>query len=89
MILQAILTFFYSTLGTYITLLDIPDLPRSVTRVLDTMMDYINSGIQIAANYLPLDLMVQLFGIILAVDIGIRLYHFVMWIIKKIPLSIE
>ena len=27
-----------------------------------------------------------LFGIVVAIEVGIKIYHFVMWVLKKIPM---
>lgn len=44
------------------------------------------TGAGILANYTPLGYFMILFGVILAIDAGLVIYHFVMWIIRKIPM---
>lgn len=64
----------------------IPSLPSNVTGYIDTLFGYLETGASILSNYTPLGYLLTLFGIIVAVDGGILIYHFVMWILKKIPM---
>ena len=66
---------------------ELPKLPADVYGYIDTIFDYITAGASIVANYVPLDYLMVLFGVLLAVDAGIMVYHFVMWILRKIPLA--
>ena len=85
MIIEALLNLIYGLMSV-LMVLNIPDMPAEVQSYINSFFDYLASGVGIVANYVPLDYLLVLFGVILAVDVGIMLYHFIMWIIKKIPM---
>lgn len=85
MLIELLLNLIYKLLGLLL-IFEIPQLPSQVTIYIDSMFNYLVSGASILANYTPLSYLLTLFGIILAVDVGINIYHFVMWILKKIPM---
>lgn len=66
---------------------DIPSFPEEVTEYINQFMSFVSAGAGIVANYIPLGYCITLFGIILAIDIGISVYHLVMWVLRKIPVA--
>lgn len=66
---------------------EIPKLPPEVLGYIETAFQYIEAGAGIVANYVPLPYFMTLFGLLLAVDAAIVIYHFVMWILRKIPMA--
>lgn len=84
MIIQALLEMVTWLMDTLI-IFEIPSFPEQVYGYLDTAKEYLVVGGGIFANYAPMEYVVTLYGIILAVDAGILIYHLVMWIIKKVP----
>lgn len=66
--------------------ISIPGLPEGVRDVVTGALDFISVGVALLANYCDIGYLVTLFGVILAVDAGMLIYKFVMWIIKKIPM---
>lgn len=85
MLIQLLLQLIY-TIFDKLLILNIPQLPEQVQNYINTLFDYLVSGASVLANYTPLSYLLTLFGVILAVDIGINVYKFVMWILKKIPM---
>lgn len=85
MIIQLLLTLIH-TIFDKMLIFSIPQLPTEVQSYIDSLFDYLVSGASILANYTPLSYLLTLFGIIVAIDIGINVYKFVMWILKKIPM---
>lgn len=85
MIIQALLDGIYNIMSV-LFVFDIPDLPGEVHSYIETAFEYIVAGAGLLANYTPLSYLMILFGVLLAVDAGIVIYHLVMWIIKKIPM---
>lgn len=85
MIIEMLLTGIYNILD-FLLILNIPALPDSVHGYVDTLFDYIVAGAGVLANYTPFEYLLVLFGVLLAVDAGIMIYHFVMWVIRKIPM---
>lgn len=85
MIIETILTAIYNIMD-FLMFFKIPNLPDSALEYVNEFFDYLVVGAGILANYSPLQYLFVLFGIILSVDAAILVYHFVMWIIKKIPM---
>lgn len=85
MIIEMLLNLIKNLLNTLLVF-SIPQLPAEVQTYIDMMFNYLVSGASILANYTPLPYLLTLFGIIVAIDIGINVYKFVMWILKKIPM---
>lgn len=86
MIIEMLLDLLYGIFNLLTTPINIPDLPPQAMSYIDSMFNYITAGAGILANYTPLSYLLVLFGVILAIEIGLKLYHFVMWIVKKIPM---
>lgn len=86
MIVKALMNLLYNVFSLLTSPIKIPGMPEQVRTVLATLTDYIATGIAIASNYFDLNYLFMLFGIVVAVDAGILIYKFVMWILKKIPM---
>lgn len=85
MIIQGLLDVIYN-LFKLLLVFEIPQLPEQVTEYINTLFEYLAMGAQLLANYTPYTYLMSLFVLLLAVDAGIGIYHFVMWIIRKIPM---
>lgn len=86
MIIEMLLNVIKNLLNVLL-FFEIPPLPEDVTGYFDTLFGYLETGASILSNYTPLSYLLVLFGIILAVDAAIIVYHFVMWILRKIPVA--
>lgn len=86
MIVESLMGLVYYIL-TMLMQFEIPNLPSEVYEYIETLFDYMSTGAGLLANYVPLPLLVSLFALLLTVDGSIILYHFVMWIIRKIPMA--
>lgn len=84
MIIEMLMSLLYNLLDL-VMVIEIPALPESVMGYVNTLFDYMSAGASILANYTPLGYLLTLFGVLVAVDGGIMVYHFVMWVIRKIP----
>lgn len=84
MIIKALLEIVTWLMDTLI-IFEIPSLPEEIHGYLEIASEYLVVGGGIFANYAPIEFVVSLYSIILAVDAGILIYHLVMWIIKKVP----
>lgn len=90
MLIEALINLLYSVFSLLTAVINIPSLPETVMESMDTFFGYVQAGVGILAAYSHIGYLLVLFGIIIAVDIGILVYKFVMWVIKKIPfLGIE
>lgn len=87
MIVLALMDVIYLLFELLTMPISIPGLPEGVADVVSSALEYISVGVALLANYCDIGYLVTLFGVILAVDTGMLLYKFVMWIIKKIPMA--
>ena len=85
MIIEALLNIIKNLLNILL-IFELPALPEAVNDYISTFADYIGGGVGIVANYVPYEYLLSLFMLLLAVDAGIVIYKFVMWILKKIPM---
>lgn len=86
MIIEALMNVIYSVISILTTPINIPDLPDEALNYINQLFDYLEVGASILANYTPFGYLMILFGLILAIDIAIKIYHLVMWILRKIPM---
>lgn len=86
MIIKTLLDLVYGLFSLLTVAIRIPSMPDGVMQAIDGYMGYIRSGIGILANFCNLGYVLVLFGVIVAVDIGVLVYKFVLWILKKIPM---
>lgn len=76
----------YNVFSALTSAISIPSLPDNVELNLRSFLEYLRLGLQILANYTQLEYLLTLFGIVVAIEAGIAIYHFVMWVLKKIPM---
>lgn len=86
MIIETLMKLLIKVFSILTSAINIPSLPDSVTIFMGDALSYIQTGLQILAVYTNLEYLLVLFGLILAIDIGIAVYHFVMWVLRKIPM---
>lgn len=86
MIILAILKGIFTVFSLLTSPISIPSLPDDVISYANTLGEYVQMGVGILTVYTDLGYIIRVFGLILAIDVGIMLYKFVMWIIRKIPL---
>lgn len=84
MIIEILLNIVYSVLNILL-FFEIPQLPTEVLGYINQFFDYLVVGASVLGNYTPLPYLMILFGLLLSVDASILIYHFVMWVIRKIP----
>ncbi len=86
MIIEGLLNVLYNVFSALTSAISIPAMPADVATYLNNTLSYIKVGLQILAVYTPLSYLLTLFGIVVAIEVGIKIYHFVMWVLKKIPM---
>lgn len=86
MIVKALMDLVYNLFALLTAAINIPSLPEGIADVLEILTGAISSGLGILACYCHLDYLLVLFGLIIAVDAGLMIYRFIMWILKKIPM---
>ena len=68
---------------------NLPDLPESVKNSLNTVFDTIFDNIDLLGLFIRIDTIKVLVPLLIIAINFEHIYHFTMWILKKIPLSIE
>lgn len=85
MILEGLLSVIQKLLETLLQPIHIPDLPDSVSTVIQKAMNYLLDGLGIFAAFTHYQFIMALLGIVIVIEAAFLLYKFVMWILKKIP----
>lgn len=86
MIVKALIGMLTGLIEWITSGLNIPGLPPEAAQVAAQVTQYLVTGLQIVANFTHLDYLLVLFGVVVAVDGGMLVYKFIMWVIRKIPM---
>lgn len=88
MILEAICNLFIKFFTTLLSFVSIPQIPddvlSSVTSTIDTIIE---KGSQLIDLFIPYDIVKVLLLVVIVIEIVIAVYHFIMWVIRKIPMA--
>lgn len=86
MLIEMLLNLLFNVFSALTSAINLPSFPAEVFEVINTFSEYVTMGIGILANYTHLPYLLTLFGIVIAVEAGILIYKFVMWVLRKIPM---
>lgn len=86
MIIELLLTAFFNIISLLFAPINIPSIPVEVFIYIRSFISYIATGKAILSMFVPIDYFLVLFGIVIIIEAAILIYHFVMWILKKIPM---
>ena len=89
MIVEAVLDLLQAAFFALFSWLQVPQMPVEVTDGIAGFFELLQSGVSFIGFFLPARLILPFFAVfsaIFAVDHG---YPFIMWIVRKIPVSIE
>lgn len=86
MIIELLLDCLYRIFSLLTEPIKIYALPDNILETAGDIFLYVINGVQIVGNFIDLQVAGYLFIVIVSVDVGLSLYHFVMWILKKIPM---
>lgn len=89
MIVEALLNLVKGLLILLLTPIQIPPLPEGVVTTLEAGTTYMIDGLSIFAAFTHYQYIFGLLAVVLIIQAAMLLYKFVMWIIKKIPLSMD
>lgn len=77
--------FLFDVILNFLDLL--PDMPEEVVTVLDEFFDLIfTNGWSIACFVIPMDFALMLLPLVILVANFERVYHLIMWVLRKIPM---
>lgn len=86
MIIEGLLSLLLAVFRVLTLPISIPFMPDTVKTFLATALDYMTSGAVFIAQFFDMEYLLTLFSLVIIVEVGIALYHGVMWLIKKIPM---
>lgn len=87
MIIETIMNALISLFTTLLNFVNIPHIPANIlTSVNDTIDLIIDRSAEMIDLVLPYNIAVVLLGIVIAIELGVHVYHFIMWVLKKIPM---
>lgn len=90
MIIQLLITLITGMFKTLFSVMpNLPQLPQSVLNSLNNVFTSIFNNVDLLGLFVRISTIKILVPLIIAVVSFEHLYHFIMWIIKKLPLSIE
>ncbi len=90
MILELIITGITAVLKIVLGILpNIPQLPDSITSSIDRVMNVIFNNVGLLGIFVRISTIKLLVPLVIIVVNFEHIYHFVMWIIKKLPLAID
>lgn len=89
MILEAIINLFVTMITGVLSFVDFPDMPESIVSIFDLFNEMIADVYYIFSWFLDMSLLRVFLPTVLVCANLSRLYTFTMWIIKKLPFSIE
>lgn len=86
MIIKLLLELVYQIFNVLTLPINIPELPSEINDIIQTIIEYVGTGLAILQNYTHLSYLLILFGIVVAIDVGLWLYKLIMFFIRKIPM---
>lgn len=90
MIIKAIFDLVLGLLKLVFGILpNIPDLPDNINNSLNTVFDTIFNNLDLLGLFVRIDTIKTLVPLLIIVINFEHVYHFTMWIIKKLPLGIN
>lgn len=89
MIVEAIITGILYIIAGLFSLFNIPSMPEGVQNIIFDFVEYLSTGIAIVANYVDMNYLLTLFTTVCLLEGAILIYRFIMWIVRKIPISTE
>lgn len=89
MIVEAIITAVLAIFSGLFSLFNIPSMPEGVQEVIADFIGYLSAGIALLANYVDMNYLLTLFTTVCLLEGAILIYHFIMWIVRKIPIDSE
>ncbi len=90
MILEAILNLIKILLkGVFALLPDLPQLPEELIGYINSALDYIFNNTGLLNFFVSVDMIKVLVPLLILVINFEHIYEFTMWVIKKLPLSID
>lgn len=90
MIFEWLFAGFIGIIKTLLSIVpNLPSLPDFVSTSIEGLFDLVFDNVQLLGFFISIDMIKILVPCIILVENFDHLYHFVIWVIKKIPISME
>lgn len=86
MIIEMLLDVLYSVFNLLTTPIDLPNFTTTSLNYFESFMSYISSGVAIVSTFVDFKYLSAALLFVIAIEVGMYLYQFVLWILKKIPM---
>lgn len=88
MIIESICNLFIKFFTGLLKFINIPQIPADVLSQVNSTIDtIIERGAELLDLFIPFNIAKVLLLIVLSIEAGVEIYHFVMWVIRKIPMA--
>lgn len=89
MIIESILDFLQNAFFFIFSWLNIPAMPDEVVDGVNKMLEFLEYGSSFIGFFLPAKVLTPFFAIFFTIFTVDHAYPFIMWIVRKIPVSIN
>lgn len=89
MILIGLLNIIFEFLKLLFSWLSLPDMPEEITSVIDQVIQYVVDGLPILWLFFDKSFVTVCLLLVLAIYNFEKIYDFMMWLLKKLPIGIE
>lgn len=87
MIIESICNLFIKFFTSLLKFVNIPQIPQDVLQQVNETIDtIITRGSELIELVMPYTIARTLLLVVIAIELAIHIYHFVMWVIRKIPM---
>lgn len=73
------------SITTMLLSIQFPAIDNTIVSVCNLLLEYIQQAMGIVWLFLPKTITMTILGAVLAIELVIMGYHFVMWVLRKIP----
>ena len=87
MVLFILIAAFIGLVVAYVMAISFPEIAPQLQSILDALIYYLGQAMDIVWLFVPKTITVTLMTLAIAVEIIVMGYHFVMWILRKIPVA--
>lgn len=88
MIIESICDLFIKFFTGLLKFINIPQIPSDILSQVNSTIDtIIQRGAELLDLFIPFNIAKVLLLIVLAIEAGVEIYHFIMWVIRKIPMA--
>lgn len=89
MIIKGILDIIFGLLKILFGWINLPDMPEAITNVIDQVVGYIVEGLPVVWVFFDKQVVSVALVLVLAIVNFDKLYYFIMWLLKKLPIGVK